>query len=171
MTFVQSTFWVKIRLPYCSLHMEMTTATIHNAMHCFANWLNRSYQKVTSPTISLKWTIKRFHRYFFHRPRVTSTDGSAEGIATSPPESDLDDEQIRGHAWLHHCTYRREEQVADRSRVYHSFRENSESSSSRFRASAGRPAAAFSPQNKVEWRISFRQRRCSLGISINLRRK
>ena len=32
---------------------------------------------------------------FFHRPRVTSTYDSAESIATLPPESDLDDEQIR----------------------------------------------------------------------------
>ena len=32
---------------------------------------------------------------FFHRPCVTSTYDSAEGIATLPPESDLEDEQIR----------------------------------------------------------------------------
>ena len=32
---------------------------------------------------------------FFHRPSVTSTYDSAESIATLPPESDLDDEQIR----------------------------------------------------------------------------
>ena len=32
---------------------------------------------------------------FFHRPSVMSTYDSAESIATPPPESDLDDEQIR----------------------------------------------------------------------------
>ena len=31
----------------------------------------------------------------FHRPRTTSTYGSAESIATPPPDSDFDDEQIR----------------------------------------------------------------------------
>ena len=31
---------------------------------------------------------------FFHRPSMTSTCDSAEGIATSPSESDLDDEQL-----------------------------------------------------------------------------
>ena len=32
---------------------------------------------------------------FFHRPSITSTYDSTESIATPPPESDLDDEQIR----------------------------------------------------------------------------
>ena len=32
---------------------------------------------------------------FFHRPSITSTYDSAESIATLPPESDSDDEQIR----------------------------------------------------------------------------
>ena len=33
---------------------------------------------------------------FFHRPSMTSTyDSAAESIATFPPESDLNDEQIR----------------------------------------------------------------------------
>ena len=30
----------------------------------------------------------------FHRPSITSTYDSTESIATHPPESDLDDEQI-----------------------------------------------------------------------------
>ena len=47
---------------------------------------------------------------FFHRPSFTSTYVSAESIATRPPESDLDDEQVRVW-WLHHCTCRREKQV------------------------------------------------------------
>ena len=32
---------------------------------------------------------------FFHRPSMTSTCDSAESVATHPPESDLDDEQLR----------------------------------------------------------------------------
>ena len=32
---------------------------------------------------------------FFHRPSMTSTYDSAESVATPPPESDLDDEQLR----------------------------------------------------------------------------
>ena len=32
---------------------------------------------------------------FFHRPSMTSTYDTSESIATSPPESDLDDEQVR----------------------------------------------------------------------------
>ena len=32
---------------------------------------------------------------FFHRPSIASTYDSAESIATPPPASDLDDEQIR----------------------------------------------------------------------------
>ena len=35
---------------------------------------------------------------FFHKLCVTSTCDSAESIATHPPESDLDDEQIKGYA-------------------------------------------------------------------------
>ena len=37
----------------------------------------------------------RVKTLFFHRPSIASTCDSAESIATSPPESDLDDEQIR----------------------------------------------------------------------------
>ena len=32
---------------------------------------------------------------FFHRPSTTSTYDSAESMETPPPESDLDEEQIR----------------------------------------------------------------------------
>ena len=82
---------------------------------------------------------------FFHRPSVTSTYDSSESIATLPLESYLDDEQIRN--MRHHCTYRREAS-ADRSRVFHFYRENSVTSSSRVRASAVRPAAVFSHNRK-----------------------
>ena len=80
---------------------------------------------------------------FFHRPCVTSTYDSAESIATLPPESDLDDEQIRD--MLASPLYLQEtEASANQPRVYHSHRQNFVSSSSRFRVSAGKPAAMFS---------------------------
>ena len=64
-----------------------------------------------------------------------------------PPESDLDDEQIRN--MLASPLYLQEREAsADRSRVYHSFRENSVSSSSHFRESAGKLAAMFSHKRK-----------------------
>ena len=84
---------------------------------------------------------------FFHRPSVTSTHDSAESIAAPPPEPDLDDEQIQN--MLASPLYLQEREAsADRSRVYHSVRENSVSSLSRFRASAERPAAVFSHKRK-----------------------
>ena len=59
---------------------------------------------------------------FFHRPSMTSTCGSAECIATLPPESDLNDEQIR--TMLVSPLYLQEREASvDRSRVYHSLRE------------------------------------------------
>ena len=61
---------------------------------------------------------------FFHRQSMTSTCDSAQSIATLPPGSDLDDEQIRN--------------------TLASPLENAVSSSSHFRESAGKPAAVFS---------------------------
>ena len=85
---------------------------------------------------------------FFHRPSMTSTYDSAESIATSPPEWDLDDEQIR--TLLASSLYLQEREAsADRSRVYHSFRENSASSSSHFRESTGKPVARESTGNPL----------------------
>ena len=45
---------LQIRLPCCSLDLEMTTATIHDTERRLAKWLNRTYLQVVSPTISLK---------------------------------------------------------------------------------------------------------------------
>ena len=45
---------------------------------------------------------------FFHGRSMTSTCESAESIATPPPESDLDDEQMRN--MLHYCLYKEEKQ-------------------------------------------------------------
>ena len=53
---------LQILHPHCSLHMEMTTATIHITMRLSAHWLNRKYPQVMSQTISLKWTVQRAHR-------------------------------------------------------------------------------------------------------------
>ena len=78
---------------------------------------------------------------------MTSTYDSAESIASQPPESDLDSEQLR--EMLASPLYLQEKEAsADRSRVYRSYRENSVSSSSHFLANAGRPAAVFSHRRK-----------------------
>ena len=84
---------------------------------------------------------------FFHGPSMSSTYESAESIATLPAESDWDDEQIRN--MLASPLYLQEREVsADRSRLYHSSRENSVSSSSHFRESAGKLAAMFAHKRK-----------------------
>ena len=97
-----------------------------------------------SPKISLKRTpLLLVKPVFCHTPSMTSTYDSAESIATPPLDSDLDDEQIR--SMLASPLYLQEREAsADRSRVYHSYNESSVSSSSHFRASAGRFAAVFS---------------------------
>ena len=87
---------------------------------------------------------------------MASTCDSAESIATPPPESDLDDEQIR--ALLSSALYLQEgEANADRSQDDHSFRENFVPSSSHFQESAGKlvakectgkPVALFSNKMK-----------------------
>ena len=83
----------------------------------------------------------------FHRPSMTSTHHATESIATLPPESDLNDEQIR--TMLASPLYLQEREAsADRSRVYHSLSENSLSSSSHFRESTGKPFALFSNRRK-----------------------
>ena len=68
----------------------------------------------------------------------------------------MDDERIRDMQASPFYTEEREAS-ADVPRVYHSFGENSMTSSQRFQASTGRPVALFS-HKKVESRISHRQR-------------
>ena len=88
-----------------------------------------------------------FRPLFFHRPSITSTYDSAESMTTSPPESDLDDGQIR--ALLVLPLYSQERQAsADRSQVYHPVRENSVSSSSQVPKGAVKPVALFSSRRK-----------------------
>ena len=58
---------------------------------------------------------------FFHKPSMTSTHDSAESIATPSLELDLDDDQIRNML----LSPLNLEAIADRSRVYHSFKEKS----------------------------------------------
>ena len=94
---------------------------------------------------------------FFHRPSKASTYHSAESIATPPPESDSDDEQIR--ALLASPLYMQERaENADRSQVYHSVRENLMSSSSEDPKSTGRPVAFVFKQKQVESRTVFRHK-------------
>ena len=90
----------------------------------------------------------RVKPFFFHRQRTASTYVSAESIATLPPESDLDDEQIR--ALLASPLYLQEREAnAVRSQVYHSEREHLMSSSSQDPISTGKPVAVFSSQSRL----------------------
>ena len=68
--------------------------------------------------------------------------------ASQPPESDIDDEQLR--ALLASPLYLQErEAIAERSEVYHSERENLMSSSSQDPTSTGKPVAVFSSHNRL----------------------
>ena len=102
---------------------------------------------------------------FFHGPSITSTYDSAESIATLPPESDLDDEQVR--ALLASPLYLHDREAsADRSHVYHSVRENLVSSSSQVPKSTERETrCVVSKQKEVESRSISRQRRFFLRTS------
>ena len=76
----------------------------------------------------------------FHLSIMASTYDLAESIATPPPESDFDDEQLRALlASPRHLQER--EASAQRSQVYHSERENLMSSSSQDPISTGTPVA------------------------------
>ena len=77
---------------------------------------------------------------FFHRPSISWTYDSAENIATPPPDSDLDDEQIR--ALLASRLYLKgEKQVRTE-------RENLVSSSSEVPKSSEKPVPLFSSKRK-----------------------
>ena len=65
-----------------------------------------------------------------------------------PPGSDLDDEQVRALLASPLCLQDREEN-AERSRVYHSERENLMSSSSQDPTSTGNPVALLSSKNRL----------------------
>ena len=102
---------------------------------CLAGW-------VTQPQTNEEDNSKLVIPMFFHRPSMTSTYDSAGSIASPPRESDLDDEQIR--KMLASPLFSQGREVsADRSRVHHSCSQNSVTSSSHFRESAGKPAAVW----------------------------
>ena len=84
---------------------------------------------------------------FFHRPSITSTYDSSESIATPPPESDLDDEQIRAPLASPLCLQEREAS-ADRSHVYRSVRETWCQVPSQVPKSTEKPVALFSIKRK-----------------------
>ena len=84
----------------------------------------------------------------FHQSITASTYISAESIATLPPESYLDDVQLR--ALLVSPLYLQEREASvERSQVYHSERQNLMSISSQDPTSTGKLVAVFSNQNKL----------------------
>ena len=85
---------------------------------------------------------------FFHRPSMMSTHDSAESIAT-PLLNRIWIMSKCGICWL--------------SRVCHSFRENSVSSSSHFRESAGKLVAVFSHKRKASQETLSDREGISLG--------
>ena len=92
--------------------------------------------------------VRVYSRHMNSSAHMRSTCDSAESIAT-PPESDFDDEELRGllASPLH---LQERGASAERSQVYHSERENLMSSSSQDRTSTGKPVAAFSSQNRLK---------------------
>ena len=82
---------------------------------------------------------------FFHRPSMASTYDSAESIVTPPPDSDLDDEQIRALLASPLFPQGRKEN-AQRSQVYTLEDKNLMSSSSQDPIRTGRLVALFSKQ-------------------------
>ena len=50
-----------LRLPHCSLHMEMTTATIHDTERRLVNWLNRTCLHQTEDKRPRGKSSKRSH--------------------------------------------------------------------------------------------------------------
>ena len=108
-------------------------------------WLNRTRLQVKSPKISLKRdTSKLVKPMFFHRASKASTYDSLEHC-DSPSCVGFGRWASTEYAGSTTVLTKREAS-ADRSRVCHSFRENSMLSSSHFRESAGKPAAVFSHQ-------------------------
>ena len=110
--------------PIFPSHMEMTIATIHKHAATFGSLsepqLLTGYER-NDLTHMNNIEVKPM---FFHRPSVTSTCVSAERIAIPPPESGLDDEQVRNMLASPLYLHEREASAdADRPRVSHSFRE------------------------------------------------
>ena len=90
-----------------------------------------------------------FFFHIFHKPNMTSTYDTSESISTPPPKSDVDDDQIRN--MLASPLYSQEREAsADRSLVYHSFREKSVSSSSHFRVQGNLPRCYHFKESRVK---------------------
>ena len=134
-----------------------------------AFWLSSHLSQVLSPSSLLKTRItgispktsNRRTREFTCQalvlpPNDYSVDLRFSGsIATPPPESDLDDEQIRVLCWLHHCTYMREKQM----RNDHPERENLMFSSSQDPTTrgTGKLVALFSSKHRLN-QVTFSDR-------------
>ena len=102
---------------------------------------------ISPKTTSLPNTKIYVSNLFFHQPSRASTCDSAESIVRPPPDSDLDNEQIR--ALLASPLYLQDREAnAERSQVYHTERENLMSSSSQDPIRRWDPSRCFSSKNR-----------------------
>ena len=103
--------------------------------------------QVMNPRILQETRIHVSNHYSSTDQEKPDTYDSAQNLVTPPPESDLDDEQIRDLLASPHYPQEREAN-AERSQLYHSERENMMSSPSQDPASTGKPVELISSQNR-----------------------
>ena len=157
-------------LHHCSLHMEMTTATIYIKMCLSAPWLILTGLQVMSPTILLKWTPLHwsnrcsFTDRVWHRLVILLRALLLSFLKRIWMMSEY------WRCWLHHCTYRREAS-ADRSSLSFLQRKLSVNFIS-LPSEFGETCRSVLTQKKVESRITtFSQRRYFFGTRSISRRK
>ena len=154
------------QLPLTSFLVRLNPAQIHN-MWVLAIWPNPQPLQVMSPSILPNIRILQNTRIYVSNLYFPQTEFCFDlrfcwKHCDAPPESDLDDEQIR--ALLASPLYMQEREAnADRSQLYHSVREkNLMSGSSQVPKSMERPVALFSTKNRSNQETYF-DRRFSSG--------
>ena len=125
-----------------SSHADYTCADPSNS--AFGPLLETTSPAGNEPNNPIEDNSMEIKPLFFHKPSMTSTCDTSETMA-SPL-------YLEGR-----------EASADRSQFYHSFRENSVSSSCHFRESAGKPAAMFPHKRKSSQDTFFDREGISSG--------
>ena len=144
--------WTACQMIFSS-HRQSSTGSVVVTATCATSLLSQITSKTKTKDLAEHKDL-RVKPLFFRRPSMASSCDSAESIGTSPPDSDLDDEQIR--ALLASPLYLQEREAnAERSQVFDSTRENFKSSSSKDPISTARPVALFASKKQVESRRFF----------------